>query len=273
MSLFICPVCGSPLVCSGESYRCKNNHSFDLSAQGYVNLLPANQKNSKLPGDDKSMVTARAAFLKKEYYGALLAELETLATGCTNSSPNVLDSGCGEGYYTEGIYEALYNSGKAPTVYGIDISKSAVRLASKRCHSCAFAVASAFHLPICSDSIDLLLNCFSPLCLSEFTRVLKGGGYFLYVVPAPEHLWELKKVLYDIPYKNELEKTPYNGYEYCKINRVEDVISLRCKEDIQNLFAMTPYFWKTPKAGRARLEALDELKTHISFDVHVYRKL
>ncbi|MEG2634339.1 MAG: 50S rRNA methyltransferase, partial [Oscillospiraceae bacterium] len=59
----------------------------------------------------------------------------------------------------------------------------------------------------------------------------------------------------------------------CKISRVEDVISLRCKEDIQNLFAMTPYFWKTPKAGRARLEALDELKTHISFDVHVYRKL
>ncbi|MEG2676900.1 MAG: 50S rRNA methyltransferase, partial [Oscillospiraceae bacterium] len=127
MSLFICPVCGSPLVCSGEAYRCKNNHSFDLSAQGYVNLLPANQKNSKLPGDDKRMVTARAAFLKKEYYRALIAELETLAKGCTNSSPNVLDSGCGEGYYTEGIYGALYNSGKAPTVYGIDISKSAVR--------------------------------------------------------------------------------------------------------------------------------------------------
>ena len=36
---------------------------------------------------------------------------------------------------------------------------------------------------------------------------------------------------------------------------------------------MTPYFWKTPKEGIARLELLEMLETEISFDIYVYRKV
>ena len=36
---------------------------------------------------------------------------------------------------------------------------------------------------------------------------------------------------------------------------------------------MTPYYWKTPKAGCERLAQLQTLTTRISFDIHVYEKL
>ena len=89
--------------------------------------------------------------------------------------------------------------------------KSILRLAAKREKQVEFAVASCYHLPFADETADLLLDCFSPLAIDEFRRVLKPGGHFLYVVPGADHLWELKRVLYDAPYPNEEKKAPYEG--------------------------------------------------------------
>ena len=43
-------------------------------------------------------------------------------------------------------------------------------------------------------------------------------------------------------------------------------------ESVQQLFAMTPYYWKTDVEGGERLRALDVLGTEIKFDFLVYRK-
>ena len=91
----------------------------------------------------------------------------------TPQSPTLLDTGCGEGYYTEGIYQALRSAGKEPVMAGIDISKFILKTAAKRRSGIEFAVASSYHLPVADSSIDLLINCFSPLALSEFHRVLR----------------------------------------------------------------------------------------------------
>ena len=53
---------------------------------------------------------------------------------------------------------------------------------------------------------------------------------------------------------------------------VEAAITLPCQADIHALFQMTPYYWKTPKAGAARLAALDTLTTRISFRIHIFQK-
>lgn len=272
MSLFLCPVCGAPLQREERAYLCPSRHSYDIAKEGYTYLLPSNQKHSAAPGDDKGMAAARHAFLSKGYYAALLETLKKQVLTCSASSPAILDTGCGEGYYTAGIYHALQDAGKMPRMAGTDISKFILRHAAKREKNIEFAVASSYHLPVADESIDILLNCFSPLALEEFRRVLKPGGQFLYVVPAAEHLWELKQVLYDDPYPNEEKETPYEGFAYEAILPVEDVITLENQADIHALFQMTPYYWKTPKSGAERLAALNRLDCRISFRVHVFHK-
>lgn len=273
MSLFCCPVCGEPLMREEHSYRCSNRHSYDIAKEGYTYLLPPNQKHSATPGDDKGMAAARRDFLSKGYYFPLLNTLSCQILSRSGDSPVILDTGCGEGYYTAGIYQALLAAGKTPRMAGTDISKFILRHAAKREKQIEFAVASSYHLPVADESVDLLLNCFSPLALEEFLRVLKRDGTFLYVVPAADHLWELKQVLYDNPYPNEEKETPYDGFKYEAIVPVDAVITLENQADIHALFQMTPYYWKTPKAGAERLAALDTLDCRISFRIHIFKKL
>ena len=46
-------------------------------------------------------------------------------------------------------------------------------------------MASCYHLPFADETADLLLDCFSPLAIDEFRRVLKPGGHFSMWYPAP----------------------------------------------------------------------------------------
>lgn len=111
MSIFCCPICGGPLDREPSACSCPAGHSFDLAREGYVHLLPANRMHSKMPGDDKGMAAARAAFLSKDYYAPLRDALCSIALERTGPAPRVLDTGCGEGYYTSGVYQALVRAG------------------------------------------------------------------------------------------------------------------------------------------------------------------
>ena len=197
MSLFRCPVCGAPLERGERACVCPNRHSYDLAREGYAYLLPPNQKHSAAPGDDRQMAQARREFLSKGYYEPLLNTLCCRILSLCGQTPAILDAGCGEGYYTAGIFRRLKDAGRAPRMAGTDISKFILRSAAKREKGVEFAVASSYHLPLADDTVDLLLDCFSPLALAEFRRVLRPGGAFLYVVPGARHLWELKEALYD----------------------------------------------------------------------------
>jgi len=273
MSLFRCPICLAPLERREGACRCPSGHSFDIAKEGYVHLLPPNQKHSALPGDDREMVLARRDFLSKGYYKNLLNTICNQILAFSGEGPVILDAGCGEGWYTAGVFGALRVAGKRPRMAGTDISKFALRTAARRERNVEFAVASSYRLPLADGSADVLLNCFSPLALEEFRRILRPGGTFLYVVPGPRHLWALKEILYDRPYPNEEKETPYEGFAYREIVPVDGRAFLECREDIQNLFRMTPYFWKTPRAGAERLAALEALEMELSFRIHVFEKL
>ena len=272
MSLYLCPHCGLPLERERHRYRCPKGHCFDISAAGYVHLLPVGQKHSKMPGDDKGMARARKNFLSGGYYSHLLETLQDLAGRYAGQEPVVIDSGCGEGYYTAGIFHRLTAAGKKPKMAGVDLSKFSLRWAAKREPAVEFAVASVYRLPVADGIADLLLNCFSPLAIEEFQRVIKPGGAFLYVVPGPEHLWELKEVLYETPYRNREEHIVYDGFRYCEVRRVKRRVHLPDQETIQNLFQMTPYYWKTSAEGKKRLERLLELDVQTEFDIHVFAR-
>lgn len=70
--MLICPKCGEQLTDDGRSLVCPNRHCYDKAKSGYVNLLPANQMRSKLPGDNKLMVQSRRNFLDKGITAYLL---------------------------------------------------------------------------------------------------------------------------------------------------------------------------------------------------------
>jgi len=273
-SVFICPICGKPLLRMESSYRCWGGHSFDIASAGYTHLLPANKMHSKNPGDDKAMVAARTAFLDAGYYAPLRDALCHAAVDLcgTLESCTVFDCGCGEGYYTAGIAAALEEVTDC-RIAGIDISKFALRKAAKRVPQGTFAVASAYALPLADNSVDLLFNVFSPMAREEFLRVLKPGGFFVYVVPSTLHLWEMKALLYKTPYENDVMRAEYEGFAHQETRTVREIIHLTSSEHIMALFGMTPYAHKTPRAGIELLQSLHTLDTQIGFDIHIYRKI
>jgi len=170
------------------------------------------------------------------------------------------------------VPRALTERGKAPMAAGVDISKIAADQAAKAHKGIQFAVGSVFHLPVLEASCDLAMNLFAPLCAGEILRVLKPGGVFLLGVPDRRHLWQLKQAVYREPYENELKEPELPGFSLLEDYPVKDWLLLDNNEDIQNLFQMTPYYYKTSRQDQERAERLETLKTQVEFRVFVYRK-
>ncbi len=272
----LCPVCGRPLRKTGQSYICGKGHNFDIAKEGYVNLLLSSAQHAKMHGDNREMIRARRDFLNKEYYRCLQKQLQKTVSSlcCPRNKPVLVDAGCGEGYYTSAMYQALHSDLKEDNfcVYGFDMSKEALRIASKRCSQVHFAVSNLFSMPLSDNSVDLLTELFAPIADREFYRVLKPGGILLLVIPAKKHLFELKQALYDTPYYNEEKVICLKGFSFMKKENVRDKIVLSCQEDIQSLFKMTPYFYHTPVKFIRRLEMLSYLETTIDFDLFFFQK-
>ena len=274
MAQWLCPLCGEALSPVGNSLRCPAGHTYDRGRSGYVNLLLVNEKRAKVTGDNKLMVNARRDFLDRGYYAPLAEAFAHAAAEYLAGipAPAVLDAGCGEGYYTAAILSALRQAGCMPEMFAADISKYAADKCARRCKGAECAAASVFRLPLADGSFDLVSCLFAPYAGEEYRRVLKPGGIFLMAIPGENHLWELKEALYDEPYRNEVKDYALEGFTFLEKQTVEGRIFLPCPADIQNLFRMTPYYYKSGVETGARLAALETLETQISFEILAYRK-
>lgn len=270
MTFFCCPVCGGSLKREQGSLYCEKRHCFDYSRYGYVNLLTADRMHSKAPGDDRRMVAARNAFLEKGHYGFLQQALCRTAAELAGGRPvSLLDAGCGEGYYTAALADSLGGSAR---VLGVDISKTALRLAARRTKAADFAVASVFHLPLADESVQLLTELFAPFCREEYHRVLSVDGCLIMAIPGREHLMELKQAVYQTPYYNEVKPYELAGFTLRSKEELRQQLRLCSGQEIQDLFWMTPYGYKTSKEDAARLAALTQLETTACFELLVYQK-
>lgn len=261
----ICPKCHSKTYIKDKMLKCERNHSYDISSEGYINLLPPHKCGS-IPGDNKEMVCARHLFLSKGYYlplaDALIDIMKTI-------SPKILiDVGCGEGYYTNKIAESINAQ-----VYGIDISKYALASAAKANKNVGYCVESLHSLMFNDGIADALMCCFCPIDENEFSRVLKKNGKLIIVQPGKNHLYGLKSILYKNPYENEIDNKSLDGFTLLRERQISFNIDINSSDDIWNLFTMTPYFWKTSKDDSEKLKNINKLSTPIEFIIKTYNRL
>ena len=331
---FICPICQSPLQLSDKTWTCDasqqpplmadgktpaklTQHSFDVARQGYVNLLPVQQKKSKEPGDSQDSIEARQRFLAAGHYAHLqaliceqLAQLPS-ATVALEEQPEPTeklegsiagstakhwaDIGCGEGYYTLAMREALVAQG-VDSLIAVDISKPAVitlAKASKVAGSlwqqvteqdsantrCALypLVASAAHLPLPPASLEGIATIFSPILPEVFADMLLPGGWLVIAKPDVGHLASVREALFDSVREHDSDKflTQLEPYfeQYAGLSCTQE-LKLN-QTDLADLLTMTPYAYRAQLAKREALLASaseSEFTTEAKFVVYILRK-
>ena len=268
-----CPVCGADMTVEekGSGILCCNGakcHLYDFSASGYVNLAPPSQSNG---GDAKTAVRARTAFLDTGYYSPIAQKICDITRKYCNEHGAVVDAGCGEGYYSQALLKDGFS------VFGFDLSKYAVEAAAKRAkktdsENSFFGVASVFSLPLEYKCADAVVNVFAPCVEEEYSRVLKNDGILLVVHAGKEHLLGLKRAIYENTHTNEQRADLPCNMELVESDTLNYKITVEGNESIKNLFAMTPYYWRTSKNDVEKLDRLDMLETEIDITFSVYRK-
>ena len=262
----ICPICGFQLNNEGKRFLCAHNHSFDIARQGYVNLLAVQQKHSLNPGDTREQVLSRREFLEAGYYAPIARTLIDTAKelGITGQ---ILDVGCGEGWYSAQLADAL----DAPLT-GLDISKEAVRCAAAKYKGKQWLCATAAHIPVEDGSVSLLTSLFALTLPEEFRRVLEPGGYYFQVLAAEDHLLGLKEIIYDRLNLKEKDTVPeLPGFELQKSIPIRFTFTVEGAQ-VKNLFSMTPHVFRIGRDGAERLRQTERLADTASCVLNVYRR-
>lgn len=261
-----CPICGEQLKLQDKRYSCVNNHSFDLARQGYVNLLVVQNKHSLNPGDTREQVLSRREFLEADHYAPIVRTLIDTAKEL-GIRGQILDVGCGEGYYSARLADAL----ESPLL-GLDISKEAVRCAAAKYKGKQWLCATAAHIPVGAESVSLLTSLFAITLPGEFARVLRKDGWYFQVLAAQDHLLGLKSVIYDQLNLKEKDTVPeLPGFELVKSVPIRFTFTVEGQQ-IRNLFSMTPHVFRVGKEGVRRLEQTQTLTDTASCVLNVYRR-
>ncbi len=267
---FLCPLCHAPLEEGVSSLRCRAGHQFDKAKEGYVNLLPVQHKRSREPGDSAEMMRARRAFLDAGHYAPLRDALaQLLAQHLPERGADMLDIGCGEGYYTSAFAELAQQRGG--TCYGLDVSKAAVRSGAKRYPAVRFCVASSHRLPFADGAFDGVVRIYAPCSAQELARVVKPGGVVVTAAPGPRHLLQLKGLIYqDVRLHPEREEV-LAGFELQAQQTLAYALTLN-GEHAHALLQMTPFAWRARPEVKAQLLQETAFACETDFAVNIWRR-
>ncbi len=263
--MLTCPLDGTPLHCTGSAWTCASGHSFDIASQGYTNLLPVQHKRSRDPGDSKEMVAARRRFLAAGFYRPIAAAVgrAALAGLPADATISCLDAGCGEGYYLRQLAAAAGDE-HTLALLGLDISKWAVLAAAKQDKRPSWVVGSNAKLPVLPGTLDRLLCMFGFPVYPEFARVLKPGGLLLQVDAGPDHLRELREIIYlSLKPERPAETQTPAGFRRLPTQTLGFPIELTHAGQIADLLAMTPHLHRASAEGRAKAAALTALSLSV----------
>ncbi|MGI6208562.1 MAG: putative RNA methyltransferase [Anaerolineae bacterium] len=278
----ICPICRGALAPAASALKCPSGHSFDVSREGYVNLLtgpiPATM------GDSREMLAARRAFLEQGHYrplsdavNALVAE--HLRARVREAAPvYVGDVGCGEGYYLGRLQDHLGAELPASVAdhFGADVSREAVRMAARRYKAARFVVADAWKLlPFADGVLTVLLSIFSPRNGPEFDRVLGPQGLLVVAVPEPGHLQELRHLEGFLGIQEDKREAllAQFGPRFPRLQeRVLQYELALSRDDLGYLVGMTPSSRHLRPEALSALDAADGMSVTAAFRVLAFRR-
>jgi 23S rRNA (guanine745-N1)-methyltransferase len=106
-----------------------------------------------------------------------------------------------------------------------------------------------------------------------FHKILKAGGRVILVEPGPDHLKELREIIYTEVKKTEPPDLSYleeMGYSMLDRQSLQFKAGVINNEQINNLLIMTPHFYRASKQGREAAGSVQELD--VTVDV-VFRTL
>ncbi len=269
-----CPLDGQLLTLQERSWRCPAGHCFDVAGQGYVNLLPVQNKRSRDPGDSKEMVAARRRYLESGVYAPVAAGVaRLLMDGLEGQAPYAcLDAGCGEGYYLRRLQERDERGELA--LIGLDISKWAVMAGARSSPGMRWLVGSNAHLPVPEASLDALICMFGFPVYEEFRRALKPGGLLLQVEAGADHLVELRRIIYpSLKAEKPPSQEPPEGFSLEADERLSFAIALRSQAQIADLLLMTPHLFRASVQGLEQARALARLDLTVDVRLSACRRL
>jgi len=215
------------------------------------------------------MIMARRAFLESDYYKPLAEKLVEIITGLTSEkSETYLDLGCGEGYYSGYINNKIQKL----NVLGLDISKVAVRNASRKYKEIKFCVASAFELPIADNSLDGILRIYAPSLESELQRTIKEGGYLVTVTPGARHLYQLREIIYKEIYDHSEESARIKNFTLIDHRKLKYSLKVKKLETVKNLLEMTPFGWKISDDDKKQLFKMTNWEIDCDFNIEIHKR-
>lgn len=271
----VCPVCHQPLnlVTQARQLVCETGHSFDRAKQGYWNLLLVQSKRSKDPGDNPDMVKARTRFLEADHYRPVLGHISAVINHYLPQDAQIVDLGCGEGFYTAGLHQLRLEKGYNDAILGLDISKHAVRAAAKRNTDITWTVGSSARIPVADNSLDLALIVFSRVLSEPLERVLKPGGFVMIAYPTTLHLMQLRELIYDQvrekPFDPEKHLSP--NFQLKQIIGAPFDINLWGAQAITDLLAMTPHGQRVNDEKRHEILKHERLTTCVDIRLAVFQ--
>lgn len=269
--MLLCPVCHEPLVDDERGAACAGGHRFDRAREGYLYLLRSSKSGDSM-GDPKSRRAPSRAFLNRGYYAPLRDAMVELVREQVSWARGVYGHSYDLARYLlrRGLLHQCQGAVSGVVLTAFDLGKEMVRLAAKRGDATYF-VANMKDIPVADGAFDMVTELFAPFNEREFARVLAPEGSLYTVVPGARHLFGLKEVLYDTPYLNDEKLPKTTELKLVGTQRVSANITLQTQADIEAVFQMTPYYYRTRPADKERLANLDTLETDIDFIIAEYR--
>ncbi|VTS16351.1 ribosomal RNA large subunit methyltransferase A [Streptococcus porcinus] len=266
VDLFICPICHNDFQLAGRSLICPKRHTFDLAKQGYANLLLNVKKDTHY---NKESFIRRSHILEAGYYRHLLEAINNYLQ--LDEGGTILDVACGEGYYARALAQTPNRQ-----ILAFDLSKESILLAAKKDFQSRviWFVGDLAKLPLADQSVDIILDIFSPAHYQEFQRVLKPTGKIIKVVTASDHLKELRQLaasqISSKDYSNQSVIAHFaQAFPHYAISHHSHTYPINQK-DLSDFTQMTPLFFNVD-TKQLKMESIREIT--IAADILIAGKL